>query len=113
MDFWATWCSPCIAEFQHEPSLREFLEREKITTLYVSIDSQNAMAKWEKAINRYQLMGYHYLVNQQVMDNLNKLFSGIPRYMIFDTDGNLLNNNLFKPSSKGELFDQINGLLKE
>jgi thiol-disulfide isomerase/thioredoxin len=113
VDFWATWCSPCIAEFQHEPSLREFLRKKKITTLYVSIDSQNAIAKWEKAINRYQLMGYHYLVNQQVMDNLGKLFSGIPRYMIFDAEGNLLNDNLLKPSSKGELFDQINGLLKE
>jgi len=111
VDFWATWCSPCIAEFQHEPSLRKFLKQKNVVTLYVSIDNENAVKKWEKTINKYQLSGYHHLANKEFRTNLDHLFSGIPRYMFFDSKGELKDNGLPKPGSKGELYQRIGELL--
>lgn len=113
VDFWATWCSPCIAEFQNEPALHAFLEARNIATLYVSIDSPNAFSKWKRAIGRYQLSGYHYLAKADIRDNLDKWFFGIPRYMLFDSNGEIVDDNLPKPSSKEEFFEKITQALKK
>jgi len=112
VDFWATWCSPCIAEFQNEPSLKSFLKERQIATLYVSIDNPSDKAKWERAIEKYKLSGYHCLVNKDVKESLDKWFAGIPRYMLFDSKGELLDDNLPKPSTKTELYTRITQLLR-
>lgn len=111
VDYWATWCSPCVAEFRNEPRLHQFLKENNIQTLYVSIDNKRSMDNWKKTVERYQLTGYHYLVNQEVNANLDRWFVGIPRYMLFDSNGEVLNDNLLRPSKQEELFNQIRKLL--
>lgn len=111
VDYWATWCSPCVAEFRNEPRLHQFLKENNIQTLYVSIDNKRSMDNWKKTVERYQLNGFHYLVNQEVYANLDKWFKGIPRYMLFDSNGEVLNDNLLRPSKQEELFNQIRKLL--
>jgi len=111
VDYWATWCSPCIAEFRYEPKLRKFLEENKIVMLYVSIDGKRSMSNWKKLAETYQLFGYHYLVNQDVRLNFDKLIKVIPRYMLFDSNGDLKNDNLLKPGKEEELYNQIRKLL--
>jgi len=113
VDYWATWCSPCVAEFRNEPKLHQFLKENNIQTLYVSIDNKRSMENWKKTVERYQLTGYHYLVNQEVNANLDRWFVGIPRYMLFDSNGEVLNDNLPRPSKQEELFNQIRKLLNK
>lgn len=113
VDYWATWCSPCVAEFRNEPKLHQFLKENNIQTLYVSIDNKRSIDNWKKTVERYQLTGYHYLVNQEVNANLDRWFVGIPRYMLFDSDGEVLNDNLPRPSKQEELFNQIRKLLNK
>jgi len=111
VDYWATWCAPCVAEFRNEPKLRKFLEENNIKILYVSIDNKRTMANWKKLVERYQLNGYHYLVSKEVNTNLIKWFEGIPRYMLFDSKGEVKNDNLPRPSQGDELYNQIRKLL--
>jgi thiol-disulfide isomerase/thioredoxin len=111
VDYWATWCSPCVAEFRNEPRLHQFLKENNIQTLYVSIDNKRSMDNWKKTVERYQLNGFHYLANQEVYANLDKWFKGIPRYMLFDSNGEILNDNLLRPSKQEELFNQIRKFL--
>jgi thiol-disulfide isomerase/thioredoxin len=111
VDFWATWCSPCVAEFRNEPKLHKFLEENNIKMLYVSVDNKRSMDNWKKLVGRYQLTGYHYLVNKEVESNRIKWFEGIPRYMLFDAKGEVKNDNLPRPGKEDELFNQIRKLL--
>lgn len=113
VDFWATWCSPCIAEFKYEPDLHHRLEELGVKTLYVSIDHGRAMANWKKLIARYQLSGYHYLANQSVRTNMDKWFFGIPRYMLFNSRGEVINDNLARPGEQDKLISQIKTLLRK
>lgn len=113
MDFWATWCTPCIAEFRNEPKLHKFLEENSIKMLYVSIDNQRSMENRKKMVGKYGLTSYHYLANQDVYTNLHKWFIGISRYMIFDAEGEVMHDDLPGPSKDAELFKQIGKLLKK
>jgi len=43
LDFWATWCGPCIAEFPHVERLhKEFTSDPRLVILGVSVDDQTA-----------------------------------------------------------------------
>ncbi len=111
IDFWATWCSPCISEFKYEKELHDYLAKNDIEILYISVDDTKAKGIWEKMINKYQINGYHYIVNPEVAANLSKWFEGIPRYMLFDSDGKMINDNLLRPSEKQKLYSQIQSLI--
>lgn len=113
VDFWATWCSPCIAEFKYEKELHEFLEKNNIQILYASVDEIKAKGVWEKLVNKYKINGYHYLINPTVAQNLNKLVQSIPKYVLFGPDGKILNDDLLRPSKRKILYSQIQKLVKK
>lgn len=60
IDVWATWCGPCLKEFQYLPALKEQAHNMDVVYLYISIDRPEERKKWEKTIAYHQLKGYHY-----------------------------------------------------
>ncbi len=111
VDFWATWCSPCKAEFAYEKPLHAFLKKHNIQTLYVSMDYESYMPEWKKFIERYKLGGYHYFSSKPFRQSLEKTFQtsviSIPRYLLFDKNGKLVEVNALRPSSGDKLLNQI------
>jgi thiol-disulfide isomerase/thioredoxin len=107
VDFWATYCTPCINEFKHEASLSDFLHKNDIIQLYVSIDNEESVQNWMKFIKNYKLKGYHFITNKIIRNSLNKKFTGIPRYMLYNKEGNLIESNALRPSTNEQLYNQI------
>lgn len=112
VDVWASWCGPCVAEFSYGAELHEFLKAHHIKMLYVSVDNDGFQDKWKKLVSKYQLNGFHYFANKELKDDLGKMFQGIPRYMIFDKAGNLVEENALRPSNGSLLYEQIKEKLK-
>jgi thiol-disulfide isomerase/thioredoxin len=50
IDFWASWCGPCIKEM---PDLKEIASAYNVTIIGVSVDEQ--VAAWEKSLLRLEL----------------------------------------------------------
>ncbi|TYP76993.1 TlpA family protein disulfide reductase [Aquimarina intermedia] len=114
IDVWATWCAPCIKEFQFTEELKPFLKDKNIEVLYVSVDNPTAAVKWKTAVQKYKLNGYHLLGTEAFVQNLKELqlanISGIPRYLLFDAKGTLLDAELPLPSSGSALKQRIEEL---
>lgn len=82
VNFWATWCPPCIAEM---PSVQEFYNDYKSKVAFVFITGDN----WELVEEFYTKKGYDLPTYQSVTNYLKELPSvpSIPRTFVIDKKG--------------------------
>jgi thiol-disulfide isomerase/thioredoxin len=113
VDLWASWCIPCKEQFEFNQKLDTLLERYRISKVYVAIDQLFAKKSWLNDIKRYRLLGRHYIANDRFKLFLQlQVFKegeefSIPKYILLDRSGAILNSNLARPSSFGLLERQL------
>lgn len=101
LDIWASWCGPCRKQFPAAKAMKESLskkEKKNIVFLYISID--NTETVWKKAINELGIEGKHGLSQGGWGSKVTSKFgvSSIPRYLIFDKKGMVVDQNAPRPS---------------
>lgn len=102
VDFWATWCQPCLREMPFSNTLKKTFEKEKdLVFLYISLVKK--LSHWQNFIEHKRLESpntFHLVVNpdffSQVQWGLG--VSSIPRFMLLNRSGRLVNNDLPFPS---------------
>ncbi len=109
IDVWATWCGPCKKEIPHLEELQEeYKGNENIVFASVSIDEDKAA--WEKMVKEKEMMGVQLIGDKAWDSSICKdyLIRGIPRFILVDKDGKILDSRAPRPSS-----DEIKDVLKE
>ncbi len=106
IDFWGTWCGACINEFPNSAKLYDELKDNDIEFVYLCEPADSAT--WEKAVKKYDLHGTNILLNKQQKILIQSLFNivGIPRYMIVNKNGEIINENAERPGS-GKLKNEL------
>ena len=109
IDAWATWCKPCILEIPHLQKLEKDMESKPIVFLSISIDENEA--KWRGYLARKQMHGYQFWNGKRTNTDFKRefLIQGIPRFIVIDREGNIVDPNAPRPSSP-ELFNMLRGL---
>jgi thiol-disulfide isomerase/thioredoxin len=104
VDVWATWCGPCVGEIPALKELEHDYHNNNITFLSVSVDTDKEA--WLTMVAEKQLGGVQLWANGWTEITKSYAIISIPRFMLFDADGNIISLNAPIPSS-----DEIRGLL--
>ncbi|MGW8121825.1 TlpA family protein disulfide reductase [Roseivirga echinicomitans] len=96
VDFWATWCGPCIAEEPAYEVLKEDYKGKDIAFLSVSIDT--SVKAWENYIQNKGWTEKTYLISQAELSDYK--INGIPRYLLIDKDFNIISAFAPRPSDQ-------------
>ncbi len=110
IDFWASWCVPCITEMPYSKILQKKYNSKGINFIFISID-ENHQA-WEKAMKQIGLSDTEsYLLPKVDESFLAKQFKiqSIPRYIIMDKDGKIINQEAPRPSDPKimQIFEEL------
>jgi thiol-disulfide isomerase/thioredoxin len=102
VDLWATWCGPCIKEIPDLLKLEAEYRGKDITFLSVSFDKEADVQKWKEFIKTNTMIDIQLRAenagNRLLTDAWN--ISMIPRFVILDKEGKVVDANAPFPSSK-------------
>jgi peroxiredoxin len=112
LDFWATWCQPCLQEMSHARALKEKLKDRDVVFVYVSIDENAAL--WRSVVAQRHLKGEHGLSVPGKAPDVGQLYQvgGIPAYFLIGRDGRIIDNQAKRPSDPA-LLDDIEAALEK
>jgi thiol-disulfide isomerase/thioredoxin len=114
IDFWGTWCGPCIAEMEYAPAAKKAFEDKDVVFIYLA--NRTPKEAWQNFIKAKDLEGknvYHYNLpaEQQSMVERRLEVPHFPTYMLFNKNGELVNKQAPRPSNLTGLTQEINKLL--
>ncbi|MDN3644141.1 TlpA disulfide reductase family protein [Lutimonas halocynthiae] len=100
VDVWATWCGPCKKEIPFLKEMDEAYKGKNIAFVSLSIDKMEHKDKWLKMIKDEDLGGIQILADQDWNSEFVTAYNikGIPRFILIDKEGNIVNSNAPRPS---------------
>ncbi|MEO0339196.1 MAG: TlpA disulfide reductase family protein [Bacteroidota bacterium] len=102
IDVWATWCGPCLAEQPYLAEIEEeYAGNDDIVFMGVSIDDEKGM--WLNAVTQNEMSGVQLFSEGGFNSEINQKYNilGIPRFILIDKEGNLVDATAARPSSEG------------
>jgi thiol-disulfide isomerase/thioredoxin len=94
INFWASWCVPCVKEFPALNELTANIHEDKLVRIFVTEDTDTA--DFARARIKYNLRGIHLFANNELITKYKA--ASIPQLYLIDKEGKILYD-------RGELKD--------
>ena len=110
IDFWASWCKPCLKEIPYIIKIQEEFADKELSIIFISPD-RNADA-WKAKIEELEIKGDHYLMNPGIWKEVKQKLdlSSIPKYVLISHRGKIIEKDAEKPSDP-DLIKKLNSKL--
>lgn len=108
IDFWGTWCGPCITGM---PKMKEYLTKykSKMEILGVAQESDDG-SKWRKFLIDKSEYKWHHVLSRKDEDYILKFnVAGFPTKIIVDPEGKILGRYV---GEDDEIYKKLDELLK-
>jgi thiol-disulfide isomerase/thioredoxin len=93
VDFWATWCSPCLQRFPHIVQLHERYGGKGVRFVSMALEDRSDPGAIERArtfLKKQNAAFDSYRLDEEIPDAFEKLdLLGIPAVLIYDRAGKL------------------------
>lgn len=113
IDYWATWCAPCIEESPYFEEMATKYESEEIQFLTLSVNGEYSF--WRDFLLERGWEGDHHywlgnnenaplffpVYKETDLDSVKAILQTFPKYIAVDKNGIILNNNFPRPSQPG------------
>ncbi len=90
VNFWATWCAPCVQEMPELSALQTELAAKKISFIGIGIDSPDSMAAFAKAYKISYPLFVGGLSGTQLSTELGNKAGGLPFTVILNKSGEIV-----------------------
>jgi thiol-disulfide isomerase/thioredoxin len=123
VDFWATWCQPCVEQLPHTIELSERLADRGLRVVTVSCDEPTDADRIQQLLTDKQAGGATNLISQfggspQTMEAFEITSGAVPFYKLYDRAGKLRQTFGIDPAAKtqfttGDIEAAVEQLLAE
>ncbi|MES2807793.1 MAG: TlpA disulfide reductase family protein [Bacteroidota bacterium] len=107
LDFWATWCPPCMAEMPFIKEIRKKYPPEKLAIIGISLDRN--LKTMKETIAKTGMNWIHYFDEDSAINDLYHV-NAIPTLALIDKTGKLIYKTDFKMDDKVEVTALLNAM---
>ena len=114
LDFWATWCNPCISSFDRVKPLKKQLENEDIVFVYLCGANSNELT-YKNILKAKDVKGEHYFLNENQWRSVWEKFNvtGIPHFALINKKGQVQDSNAPSPTNENVLLLKLRNLIEQ
>jgi len=109
VDFWATTCGPCVYNIRQHKTLREqYKDNPNVDFVFITSEGESPLNAYNNFVKEQELKNT-YRINADQYRYLRQLFrfNGIPRYVLVDKEGKIMDDNYNARSNLDEKLKEL------
>jgi thiol-disulfide isomerase/thioredoxin len=95
VNFWATVCAPCVLIIRRQQELRDrYKDSPEIAFVFITCEVSTPLSEYEEFVKE-QGLTHSFRLSVDQMNHFRELFHflGVPRYVLVDRQGRILDDN--------------------